>query len=130
MIFNQESVLALINNSSTKQNAFYKKIKKNNIDITDKLKIKFNFNETSDRIHISNLNNNDIIYIDDINNNSDNRKLSPLVVNRKQNQKSLKYHKKRQYQSLKKNIYLKPKSSGKINFSNNEENRENIFNGM
>ena len=26
---------------------------------------------------------------------------------------------------MKKNIYLKPKSSGKINFSNNEENREN-----
>ena len=114
-----------INNSSTKQNAFYKKIKKNNIDITDKLKIKLNFNETSDRICISNLNNNDVIYIDDINNNSVNRKLSPLVVNRKQNQKSIKYHKKRQYQSLKKNIYLKPKSSGKINFSNNEENREN-----
>ena len=114
-----------INNSSTKQNAFYKKIKKNNIDITDKLKIKLNFNETSDRIYISNLNNNDVIYIDDINNNSVNRKLSPLVVNRKQNQKSIKYHKKRQYQSLKKNIYLKPKSSGKINFSNNEDNREN-----
>ena len=114
-----------INNSSTKQNAFYKKIKKNNIDIIDKLKIKLNFNETSDRIYISNLNNNDVIYIDDINNNSVNRKLSPLVVNRKQNQKSIKYHKKRQYQSLKKNIYLKPKSSGKINFSNNEENREN-----
>ena len=114
-----------INNSSTKQNAFYKKIKKNNIDITDRLKIKLNFNETSDRICISNLNNNDVIYIDDINNNSVNRKLSPLVVNRKQNQKSIKYHKKRQYQSLKKNIYLKPKSSGKINFSNNEENREN-----
>jgi len=114
-----------INNSSTKQNAFYKKIKKNNIDITDKLKIKLNFNETSDRIYISNLNNNDVIYIDDINNNSVNRKLSPLVVNRKQNQKSIKYHKKRQYQSLKKNIYLKPRSSGKINFSNNEENREN-----
>ena len=114
-----------INNSSTKQNAFYKKIKKNNIDITDKLKIKLNFNETSDRIYISNLNNNDVIYIDDINNNSVNRKLSPLVVNRKQNQKSIKYHKKKQYQSLKKNIYLKPKSSGKINFSNNEENREN-----
>ena len=114
-----------INNSSTKQNAFYKKIKKNNIDITDKLKIKLNFNETSDRICISNLNKNDVIYIDDINNNSVNRKLSPLVVNRKQNQKSIKYHKKRQYQSLKKNIYLKPKSSGKINFSNNEENREN-----
>ena len=114
-----------INNSSTKQNAFYKKIKKNNIDITDRLKIKLNFNETSDRISISNLNNNDVIYIDDINNNSVNRKLSPLVVNRKQNQKSIKYHKKRQYQSLKKNIYLKPKSSGKINFSNNEENREN-----
>ena len=114
-----------INNSSTKQNAFYKKIKKNNIDITDKLKIKLNFNETSDRICISNLNNNDVIYIDDINNNSVNRKLSPLVVNRKQNQKSIKYHKKKQYQSLKKNIYLKPKSSGKINFSNNEENREN-----
>ena len=114
-----------INNSSTKQNAFYKKIKKNNIDITDKLKIKLNFNETSDRICISNLNNNDVIYIDDINNNSVNRKLSPLVVNRKQNQKSIKYHKKRQYQSLKKNIYLKPRSSGKINFSNNEENREN-----
>jgi serine/threonine protein kinase len=114
-----------INNSSTKQNAFYKKIKKNNIDITDKLRIKLNFNETSDRICISNLNNNDVIYIDDINNNSVNRKLSPLVVNRKQNQKSIKYHKKKQYQSLKKNIYLKPKSSGKINFSNNEENREN-----
>ena len=114
-----------INNSSTKQNAFYKKIKKNNIDITDKLKIKLNFNETSDRICISNLNNNDVIYIDDINNNSVNRKLSPLVVHRKQNQKSIKYHKKKQYQSLKKNIYLKPKSSGKINFSNNEENREN-----
>ena len=114
-----------INNSSTKQNAFYKKIKKNNIDITDRLKIKLNFNETSDRICISNLNNNDVIYIDDINNNSVNRKLSPLVVNRKQNQKSIKYHKKRQYQSLKKNIYLKPKSSGKINFSNNEDNREN-----
>ena len=114
-----------INNSSTKQNAFYKKIKKNNIDITDRLKIKLNFNETSDRISISNLNNNDVIYIDDINNNSVNRKLSPLVVNRKQNQKSIKYHKKKQYQSLKKNIYLKPKSSGKINFSNNEENREN-----
>ena len=114
-----------INNSSTKQNAFYKKIKKNNIDITDKLKIKLNFNETSDRICISNLNNNDVIYIDDINNNSVNRKLSPLVVNRKQNQKSIKHHIKRQYQSLKKNIYLKPKSSGKINFSNNEENREN-----
>ena len=114
-----------INNSSTKQNAFYKKIKKNNIDITDRLKIKLNFNETSDRICISNLNNNDVIYIDDINNNSVNRKLSPLVVNRKQNQKSIKYHKKKQYQSLKKNIYLKPKSSGKINFSNNEENREN-----
>ena len=114
-----------INNSSTKQNAFYKKIKKNNIDITDKLKIKLNFNETSDRICISNLNNNDVIYIDDINNNSVNRKLSPLVVNRKQNQKSIKYHKKKQYQSLKKNIYLKPKSSGKINFSNNEDNREN-----
>ena len=114
-----------INNSSTKQNAFYKKIKKNNIDITDRLKIKLNFNETSDRICISNLNNNDVIYIDDINNNSANRKLSPLVVNRKQNQKSIKHHIKRQYQSLKKNIYLKPKSSGKINFSNNEENREN-----
>ena len=114
-----------INNSSTKQNAFYKKIKKNNIDITDKLKIKLNFNETSDRICISNLNNNDVIYIDDINNNSVNRKLSPLVVHRKQNQKSIKYHKKKQYQSLKKNIYLKPKSSGKINFSNNEDNREN-----
>ena len=114
-----------INNSSTKQNAFYKKIKKNNIDITDKLKIKLNFNETSDRICISNLNNNDVIYIDDINNNSVNRKLSPLVVNRKQNQKSIKYHKKKQYQSLKKNIYLKPKSSGKINFSNIEDNREN-----
>ena len=114
-----------INNSSTKQNAFYKKIKKNNIDITDKLKIKLNFNETSDRIYISNLNNNDVIYIDDINNNSVNRKLSPLVVNRKQNQKSIKHHIKRQYQSLKKNIYLKPKSSGKINFSNNEDNREN-----
>ena len=114
-----------INNSSTKQNAFYKKIKKNNIDITDKLKIKLNFNETSDRICISNLNNNDVIYIDDINNNSVNRKLSPLVVNRKQNQKSIKHHIKRQYQSLKKNIYLKPKSSGKINFSNNEDNREN-----
>ena len=114
-----------INNSSTKQNAFYKKIKKNNIDITDRLKIKLNFNETSDRICISNLNNNDVIYIDDINNNSVNRKLSPLVVNRKQNQKSIKHHIKRQYQSLKKNIYLKPKSSGKINFSNNEDNREN-----
>ena len=114
-----------INNSSTKQNAFYKKIKKNNIDITDRLKIKLNFNETSDRISISNLNNNDVIYIDDINNNSVNRKLSPLVVNRKQNQKSIKHHIKRQYQSLKKNIYLKPKSSGKINFSNNEDNREN-----
>ena len=114
-----------INNSSTKQNAFYKKIKKNNIDITDRLKIKLNFNETSDRICISNLNNNDVIYIDDINNNSVNRKLSPLVVNRKQNQKSIKYHKKKGYQSLKKNIYLKPKSSGKINFSNNEDNREN-----
>ena len=114
-----------INNSSTKQNAFYKKIKKNNIDIIDKLKIKLNFNETSDRICISNLNKNDVIYIDDINNNSVNRKLSPLVVNRKQNQKSIKCHLKRQYKSLKKNIYLKPKSSGKINFSNNEENREN-----
>jgi len=114
-----------INNSSTKQNAFYKKIKKNNIDITDRLKIKLNFNETSDRISISNLNNNDVIYIDDINNNSVNRKLSPLVVNRKQNQKSIKCHLKRQYKSLKKNIYLKPKSSGKINFSNNEDNREN-----
>ena len=114
-----------INNSSTKQNAFYKKIKKNNIDITDKLKIKLNFNKTSDRIYIYNLNNNDVIYIDDINNNSVNRKLSPLVVNRKQNQKSIKCHLKRQYKSLKKNIYLKPKSSGKINFSNNEENREN-----
>ena len=114
-----------INNSSTKQNAFYKKIKKNNIDITDRLKIKLNFNETSDRICISNLNNNDVIYIDDINNNSVNRKLSPLVVNRKHNQKSIKCHLKRQYKSLKKNIYLKPKSSGKINFSNNEDNREN-----
>ena len=113
-----------INNSSTKQNAFFKKINKSNNELNEKLKIKLNFNETSYSNRKDNDNSNkDAIYINDINiTNSTNRKLSPLMVNRQQKRNSLQYNKNRQYKSLNKNIYLRPRSLEKIKINNTEEN--------
>ena len=129
-----------INNSNSKQNAFYKKInKKNNELLNDKIKIKLKFNETSDKSSFSkrkNNNNNDIIYINDINaeiNNRSKRESSPLVVNRQKYRNSLQYNRKKQFRSLNKNIYLRPRSLEKIKVNNTEEsaNKEinkNIYN--
>ena len=117
-----------LNNSSTKRNAFYKKINNNNNnELNDKLKVKLKFNEMSEINSFSNRkkninNNNDVIYINDINinniNSTSSRKFSPLVVNRQQNRKSLQYNKNRQYKSLNKNIYLRPRSLEKIKLNN------------
>ena len=123
------------NNSNTKQNAFYKKINKNNNnnELNDKLKLKLKFNELSEINSFSNRkkninNNNDIIYINDINinnlNSTSSRKFSPLLVNRQQNRQSMQYNKNRQYKSLNKNIYLRPRSLEKIKLNNTEESTE------
>ena len=131
-----------INNSNSKQNAFYKKInKKNNELLNDKIKIKLKFNETNDKSSFSkrkNNNNNDIIYINDINaeiNNRPKRESSPLMVNRQQYRNSLQYNRKKQFRSLNKNIYLRPRSLEKIKLNNTEEsdkkeinNNKNIYN--
>jgi len=129
-----------INNSNSKRNAFYKKInKKNNELLNDKIKIKLKFNEYNDKISFSNIKNNinnDIIYINDINNEINNRskrESSPLVVNRQQYRNSLQYNRKKQFRSLNKNIYLRPRSLEKIKVNNTEEsaNKEinkNIYN--
>ena len=125
-----------INNSNSKRNAFYKKInKKNNELLNDKIKIKLKFNESNDKSSFSNRKNNinnDIIYINDINNRSK-RESSPLVVNRQQYRNSLQYNRKKQFRSLNKNIYLRPRSLEKIKVNNTEEsaNKEiskNIYN--
>ena len=129
-----------INNSNSKRNAFYKKInKKNNELLNDKIKIKLKFNESNDKSSFSNRKNNinnDIIYINDINNEINNRskrESSPLVVNRQQYRNSLQYNRKKQFRSLNKNIYLRPRSLEKIKVNNTEEsaNKEinkNIYN--
>ena len=129
-----------INNSNSKRNAFYKKInKKNNELLNDKIKIKLKFNESNDKSSFSNRKNNinnDIIYINDINNeinNKSKRESSPLVVNRQQYRNSLQYNRKKQFRSLNKNIYLRPRSLEKIKVNNTEEsaNKEiskNIYN--
>ena len=129
-----------INNSNSKRNAFYKKInKKNNELLNDKIKIKLKFNESNDKSSSSNRKNNinnDIIYINDINNEINNRskrESSPLVVNRQQYRNSLQYNRKKQFRSLNKNIYLRPRSLEKIKVNNTEEsaNKEiskNIYN--
>jgi len=129
-----------INNSNSKRNAFYKKInKKNNKLLNDKIKIKLKFNESNDKSSFSNRKNNinnDIIYINDINNEINNRskrESSPLVVNRQQYRNSLQYNRKKQFRSLNKNIYLRPRSLEKIKVNNTEEsaNKEinkNIYN--
>ena len=124
--------IANLNNSSGKQNAFFKKINKNsNNDLIDQIKIKLKFNETSDTSSFSNRKKynkrNDIIYINDTNNinnisNTANRKLSPLVVNRQQNRKSLQYNKRREYKSLNRNIYFRPRSLEKVKLNNTQEN--------
>ena len=123
--------IANLNNSSGKQNAFFKKINKNsNNDLIDQIKIKLKFNETSDTSSFSNRKKynkrNDIIYINDTNNinisNTTNRKLSPLVVNRQQNRKSLQYNKRREYKSLNRNIYFRPRSLEKVKLNNTQEN--------
>ena len=124
--------IANLNNSSGKQNAFFKKINKNsNNDLIDQIKIKLKFNETSDTSSFSNRKKynkrNDIIYINDTNNinnisNTTNRKLSPLVVNRQQNRKSLQYNKRRDYKSLNRNIYFRPRSLEKVKLNNTQEN--------
>ena len=118
-----------INNSNSKQNAFFRKMNKNNNnnEVIDKLKIKLKFNETTDKDSFSNRKNNkinEIIYINDINNtnNATNRKFSPLMVNRQQNRNSIQYKKHRQYKSTNKNIYLRPRSLEKMNLNNSEEN--------
>ena len=117
-----------LNNSNSKQNAFYKKVTKNNNNelLNERIKIKLKFNETSDLTSFSNRkknSNNDIIYISDINNkNITNRKFSPLIVNRQQNRNSLQYNKNRQFKSLNKNIYLRPRSLEKIKLNNTAEN--------
>ena len=129
-----------INNSNSKRNAFYKKInKKNNELLNDKIKIKLKFNESNDKSSFSNRKNNinnDIIYINDKNNEINNRskrESSPLVVNRQQYRNSLQYNRKKQFRSLNKNIYLRPRSLEKIKVNNTEEsaNKEiskNIYN--
>ena len=129
-----------INNSNSKRNAFYKKInKRNNELLNDKIKIKLKFNESNDKSSFSNRKNNinnDIIYINDINNEINNRskrESSPLVVNRQQYRNSLQYNRKKQFRSLNKNIYLRPRSLEKIKVNNTEEsaNKEiskNIYN--
>ena len=129
-----------INNSNSKRNAFYKKInKKNNELLNDKIKIKLKFNKSNDKSSFSNRKNNinnDIIYINDINNEINNRskrESSPLVVNRQQYRNSLQYNRKKQFRSLNKNIYLRPRSLEKIKVNNTEEsaNKEinkNIYN--
>ena len=129
-----------INNSNSKRNAFYKKInKKNNELLNDKIKIKLKFNESNDKSSFSNRKNNinnDIIYINDINNEINNRskrESSPLVVNRQQYRNSLQYNRKKQFRSLNKNLYLRPRSLEKIKVNNTEEsaNKEvnkNIYN--
>ena len=129
-----------INNSNSKRNAFYKKInKKNNELLNDKIKIKLKFNESNDKSSFSNRKNNinnDIIYINDINNEINNRskrESSPLVVNRQQYRNSLQHNRKKQFRSLNKNIYLRPRSLEKIKVNNTEEsaNKEinkNIYN--
>ena len=119
-----------INNSNNKQNAFFKKINKNYNEISDKLKLKLKFNETTEISSCSNRKKNintDVIYINNINhmNNTTNRKLSPLMVNRQQNRKSLQYNKNKQYKSLNKNIYLRPRSLEKVKLNNTEENNNN-----
>ena len=123
--------IANLNNSSGKQNGFFKKINKNsNNDLIDQIKIKLKFNETSDTSSFSNRKKynkrNDIIYINDTNNinisNTANRKLSPLVVNRQQNRKSLQYNKRREYKSLNRNIYFRPRSLEKVKLNNTQEN--------
>ena len=113
-----------INSSSTKHKAYFKKINKNNNELSDKLKIKLNFNETSYSNRKQNNNkNNDAIYISDINIiNTTNRKFSPLIVNRQQKRNSLQYNKNRPFKSLNKNIYLRPRSLEKIKVNNTEEN--------
>ena len=124
--------IANLNNSSGKQNVFFKKINKNsNNDLIDQIKIKLKFNETSDTSSFSNRKKynkrNDIIYINDTNNinnisNTTNRKLSPLVVNRQQNRKSLQYNKRKEYKSLNRNIYFRPRSLEKVKLNNTQEN--------
>ena len=121
--------IANLNNSSGKQNGFFKKINKNsNNDLIDQIKIKLKFNETSDTSSFSNRKKynkrNDIIYINDTNNisNTTNRKLSPLVVNRQQNRKSLQYNKRKEYKSLNRNIYFRPRSLEKVKLNNTQEN--------
>ena len=123
--------IANLNNSSGKQNGFFKKINKNsNNDLIDQIKIKLKFNETSDTSSFSNRKKynkrNDIIYINDTNNinisNTTNRKLSPLVVNRQQNRKSLQYNKRREYKSLNRKIYFRPRSLEKVKLNNTQEN--------
>ena len=120
-----------INNSCSKQNAFYKKVNINNKELlNDKIKIKLKFNEMSDKNSFSNTkknSQNDNIYINDINNRSK-RESSPLVVNRQQNRKSIQYNKHKQFRSLNKNIYLRPRSLEKIKLNNTEENDKKEIN--
>ena len=120
-----------INNSCSKQNAFYKKVNTNNKGLlNDKIKIKLKFNEISDKSSFSNTkknSQNDNIYINDINNRSK-RESSPLVVNRQQNRKSIQYNKHKQFRSLNKNIYLRPRSLEKIKLNNTEENDKKEIN--
>ena len=120
-----------INNSCSKQNAFYKKVNTNNKGLlNDKIKIKLKFNEMSDKNSFSNTkknSQNDNIYINDINNRSK-RESSPLVVNRQQNRKSIQYNKHKQFRSLNKNIYLRPRSLEKIKLNNTEENDKKEIN--
>ena len=120
-----------INNSCSKQNAFYKKVNTNNKGLlNDKIKIKLKFNEISDKNSFSNTkknSQNDNIYINDINNRSK-RESSPLVVNRQQNRKSIQYNKHKQFRSLNKNIYLRPRSLEKIKLNNTEENDKKEIN--
>ena len=120
-----------INNSCSKQNAFYKKVNTNNKGLlNDKIKIKLKFNEMSDKNSFSNTkknSQNDNIYINDINNRSK-RESSPLVVNPQQNRKSIQYNKHKQFRSLNKNIYLRPRSLEKIKLNNTEENDKKEIN--
>ena len=127
-----------LNNSSSKPNTFFKKINKNSNDlVSEKLKVKLNFNEGnnindfSSRKKNNSNKNNDVIYINENNINistATNRKFSPLVVNRQKNRQSLQYNnininvnKNREYKSLNKNIYLRPRSLEKIKVNNTEE---------
>jgi len=127
-----------LNNSSSKPNTFFKKINKNSNDlVSEKLKVKLNFNDAnnindfSSRKKNNSNKNNDVIYINENNINistATNRKFSPLVVNRQKNRQSLQYsnfninvNKNREYKSLNKNIYLRPRSLEKIKVNNTEE---------